>query len=306
MVIPTRGGRERLPVLLAALERQTHPDVEVVVVIDGDVDDTVGLAPEWDDRLPVRWIVFAENQGRSRALNAGFAKATGDVLIRCDDDLEPGEEHVARHVAHHGHGTPVGVIGLCPNLLPDTPYARVYGTSRDARFRSDAFAMPADQRWRLWGANVSVTRPTWDLIGGYDPAYRAYGFEDVDWGYRLHRAGVPLVLDAALDATHRGAATTTEIRALRAYHSGAAQRTFERIHGAGTLGTLRRAKGLWSRSTHAAGALLGASGVARLARIADRVSDHVPVGAAEKAVAFVVESAAEAGRQHPQSVDHTI
>lgn len=302
VIIPTRAGADRLPVILEALTRQTHADLEVVVVLDGDIDNSRAAAEAWNACLDLRLVEFPENRGRSAALNAGFEAAGGEILLRCDDDLEPGPEHVARHVTHH-NSTVVGVIGLCPNVLPDTPYARAYGARHDVLFRRQAYAMPADQRWRLWGANVSVRADTYRRIGPYDRAYRAYGFEDVDWGYRLHRDGIPIVLDPALEAPHHGAATTTTIRARRAYHSGAARHTFEALHGSAPLGAAGPSTGIWGRTVAAAGARLGPRGIGRLARLADTLANPLPRYAAEKLIAFTVESAAVAGRHHPDQTD---
>jgi glycosyltransferase involved in cell wall biosynthesis len=304
LVVPSRGGAARLPVLFAALERQTTDDFEVIVVLDGDIDDSAAVVDDWIHRLPVRAIEFPENRGRSKALNEGFRGALGEVLIRCDDDLEPGPNHIALHVAHHHRNDgPVGVIGLCPNVFPDTPYARVYGRSRDQIFRSQAYAMPVAQRWRLWGANVSVTRKTYDRVGAYDTAYRAYGMEDVDWGYRAHKAGIPIVLDERLEARHHGAATTSVARTRRAFHSGAAQATFRRLHGAGVLDGPSSPEGAWARATEAAGTHLSARGVERMASLADRAATFLPRAIAEKGVAFAVESAAIAGRRQPGNLD---
>lgn len=303
VVIPTRGGAHRLPQLLAALAEQTHEATEVVVVVDGEVDDSAGVLDGWANRLDLRVVVLPENRGRSSALNTGFTAATGEVLIRCDDDLVPRAEHVARHVAHHVDGGPVGVIGLCPNVFPDTPYARAYGKSRDALFRQQAFSMTPDQRWRLWGANVSVTRETWEAIGPYDTAYRAYGLEDVDWGYRLQLAGIPLVLDPELDAPHHGAATTAVSRATRAFHSGAAQVNFDRIHGEGVIASSGGGpQGLWGRGVHRWGKRADLPTIQRTAHLGDVAARWLPRPVAEKVIAFTVESAAVAGRAHPNAV----
>jgi len=310
IVVPTRGGAVRLPTLFRALATQTSSDFEVICVVDGDVDDSTALIDSWRDRLPVRAITLAQNRGRAVALNLGFAQARGEVLIRCDDDLEPGVEHVARHLQHHRARTRVGVIGLCPNVLPDNAYARAYGSTRDRLFRAQAYAFPPEQRWRLWGANVSVHRETWSAVGDYNKAYRAYGFEDVDWGYRLHRSGRPIVLDPALEARHHGAATTTRVRAQRAFHSGAARRTFERLHGTAPLSAPSQGAppppGIWGRSVARAGMHLSAQGVSRLAGATDRLADHLPRFLAEKAIAFTVEAAAVAGHRRPTELDPSI
>ena len=77
LIIPSRGGRDRLPRLFAALEQQTHRDLEVVVVIDGDADDSESLARSWARHIPLTTIVLPDNRGRSVALNTGFGAAEG-------------------------------------------------------------------------------------------------------------------------------------------------------------------------------------------------------------------------------------
>ncbi|ROQ15522.1 GT2 family glycosyltransferase [Rathayibacter sp. PhB93] len=289
MIVPSYAGADRLPRLLTALAAQSHAELEVVVVLDGVVDGSERVL----DGFPVRRVVLPENRGRSAALNAGFAAATGAVLIRCDDDLEPPPGWAAAHVAAHA-GDPVGVVGLCPNAYPDSAYARAYGRDADARFRAHAAAAHPESTWRLWGGNVSVTRAVFDRVGGYGTEYREYGWEDVDWGYRLHRLGLPVRLVPGAEALHHGASTSTAIRSRRAFLSGAARRTFERLHPE-EVGPPAPPAGVWDR---AVGALARVETEERLARLAggiDAVLPAVPRAIGRKLVALAVESAASAG-----------
>ena len=72
-------------------------------------------------------------------------------------------------------------------------------------------------------------------MGEYDESFREYGWEDIDWGYRLHRLGVPIVVPPGFTTLHHGPVTTTVERALRAYSSGAARHRFLGKHGAHVL-----------------------------------------------------------------------
>jgi glycosyltransferase involved in cell wall biosynthesis len=300
VVVPTRGGARRLPLLLASLRRQTHPSWEAVVVVDGDIDGSEQVVARLAGDLPVRTLVLPENRGRSAALNAGFGAASGDVLLRSDDDLELGDEHLARHAAHHDAAEgPIGVVGLCRNVFATGPYARAYGERADRRFRRAAYASPADQAWRYWAANVSVTADTWRRVGEYDLSYRGYGWEDVDWGYRLHRAGVPISVEPDVEARHHGAAATTADRALRAYYSGAARQHFVEQHADDGVEALMPSPsaghGWWGAAVAGSARLATEDRLAGLGRAVDRVVPFVPVPVAEKLVAVLVEGAALAG-----------
>ena len=293
VVVPSRGGAGRLPILLRALERQTHPDWEVIVVVDGDIDGSAAVLDAFS-YLPLRVIVFPENRGRVTALNAGFEAAAGDILIRADDDFEPSPGHVAAHVHAH-EGQPVGVVGLPRNVAPDSAYLRAYGAEADRRFREYAASLPAAERWRLWGGNVSVTRETYDRLGGYDTSYRGYGWEDVDFGYRLHRLGLPVVLVPDAEVTHHMAAVTTRIRVRRAWESGRARAHFEDLHGAGSSGRTQPGDGAWNRLVRGAARAAGPRRLALLSRAVDRALPVLPAPWGRKAVALLVEAASVAG-----------
>lgn len=294
IVIPSRGGAERLPRLLTALAAQTHPDWEAIVVIDGDVDNSEAVVARYA-HLPIRSIVFPENRGRVAALNAGFTEATGDVLIRLDDDFEPGPGHVAAHVAPHLQQD-CGVIGLPVNVAPPSPYLRAYGADADRRGRRNAYAMASELRWRLWGGNVSVTREVYDRVGGYDPRYQGYGWEDVDFGYRLLQLGVPIVLAADAEARHHMASVTTAIRVQRAFASGRARWTFDTIHGVGTSGPARPDdSSAWNRLVNQLADRLTDERAAALAKAIDAALPLLPRPVGRKAVAAAVEASGVAG-----------
>ena len=298
IVVPSFRGADRLPQLLDSLAAQdAAPSFEVIVVVDGVDDGSVALL-ENESRLDARSIVFPENRGRVAALNAGFEAARGDVLIRCDDDLVPRPDYVSAHVNSHRDG-PGGVIGLYLNEYSTTPYAEVYGKDADEGFRRDAYGSAPSMAWRYWAGNCSITRAIWDSVGPYDPEYRLYGWEDVDYGYRIHKAGFEVRLAPELETPHRVAAVTTAIRARRASHSGAARRLFERKHPQAGLPDAIPGWSLWNALVR------GLSRIplkpARLGSVVDALLRFLPRGVGRKIVALSVESAALGGYRSPHS-----
>lgn len=297
IIVPSYRGAARLPALLDSLARQEGaPDFEVVVVVDGVDDGSVALV-EAESRVTARAVLLPENRGRAGALNAGLAAATGEVLIRCDDDLVVSPTFVAAHThAHAAAEGPVAVAGLTRDVHPDTPYARAYGRAAGQRAAAHAASRPAAERWRHWAANCSITRATAERIGPYDAAYRDYGWEDVDYGWRLHAAGIPLLRVPATDADHHGAAPTTAARALKAFDAGAARETFRRLHPEAPLADPGAGGGPWGAAVRAlARRHRTRAAVARTAGRIDAVIARLPRRAAEKLVALAVEGAAVAG-----------
>lgn len=301
VVVPSRGGAQRLPGLLECLLAQTTTDWEAVIVLDGDIDDSAAVVAGYSGRAPVRSVVFAENRGRPAALNAGFGAARGDVLVRCDDDLTPRPDFVAGHVAAHAD-EPVGVIGMCRNVYPPTPYAEVYGGPAYERLRTAALEAAPQDRWRFWGGNVSVSRETWLRVGPYDESFRAYGWEDVDWGFRLSALGIPLVVVAGLETDHHIAATTTRSRARRAYYSGSARHRFEAKHGTQVLAQAA-GRDPWSLTVAATSRVLTEHGLEVVSEAVDRSVERLPRRVAEKAIALLVEAGARAGYRRRDAGD---
>lgn len=295
IVVPSRGGSAHLPVLFDALQQQDSTSWEAVVVLDGDIDGSEAVVRRAAEDLPVSTVVFPENRGRSAALNAGFEAARGDVLVRCDDDMVPGHDYVRRHGAAHD-GRDVGVVGLARNIYPDTAFARAYGRSWDERFRREAYALNDASVWHYWAGNCSVTRDLWDKIGPYDSTFRAYGWEDVDWGYRLHLAGVPVFLDPALEIEHHGPAATAASRAQKAYYAGAAKHRFEAKHGF-EFATAPLGRSAWGVAVDTLQRHLDETRTDRLGTAVDRVAGVMPRPIAQKAIALLVEASSRAGNR---------
>ena len=231
VVVPSYQGKNRLLKLLHALEAQeTACDWEVVVILDGSNDGSAELLQAWTSRLNLRYVARPHNLGRSATLNEGFAYATKQVLVRCDDDLEPASNYVAEFSRVLTENPNAGVVGLYKNNYPPTPYSKAYGEIVDRRFAREAYLDSADHRWHYWAGNCAVTRQTYDEVGGYDLGFRQYGWEDVDWGYRLAQLGHPVLLWEPLETTHNVAATTTAGRCERARWSGVASIKFYNKH----------------------------------------------------------------------------
>jgi len=85
VVLPTYNQARYLPVSLEGIARQTCDDFELIVVDDGSTDDTPQVLADWRPRLPFL-LIRQDNRGLPEALNAGFARATGEYLTWTSSD----------------------------------------------------------------------------------------------------------------------------------------------------------------------------------------------------------------------------
>ncbi len=96
VVIPSYNHAQYLAEAVASVRRQTHKEIEIIVVDDGSTDNTRELCKNIDG---IRYL-FQDNQGLSSARNAGFAASTGEyvVFLDADDYLYP--EGIATNLAY--------------------------------------------------------------------------------------------------------------------------------------------------------------------------------------------------------------
>lgn len=101
-VIPAWNEAESLPHFWEQLRPvlQNYPDWEVIFVSDGSTDQTGPIIQAWEKTEPrIKSVILPRNQGKSRALMAGFAIAAGDVIVTLDADLQDDPAEIPNMIA---------------------------------------------------------------------------------------------------------------------------------------------------------------------------------------------------------------
>jgi GT2 family glycosyltransferase len=95
VVVATYNRPKRLEIALSTIQRQSYPEVEIIVVNDGgcDVSDIVSRFSR------ARLIENHTNAGPAAARNLGLRAARGTFLTCFDDDDEMFPDHVSAHVS---------------------------------------------------------------------------------------------------------------------------------------------------------------------------------------------------------------
>jgi glycosyltransferase involved in cell wall biosynthesis len=93
IVVPLYNEKESLPELMKGIAEtlgNCGKTFEVVFVDDGSVDDSFDEVKALHKTYPgnIKALRFSRNCGKSAALNAGIAHASGDIIVTMDADLQ--------------------------------------------------------------------------------------------------------------------------------------------------------------------------------------------------------------------------
>ncbi|SIN85782.1 glycosyltransferase family 2 protein [Chitinophaga niabensis] len=98
VIVPLKNEEESLPELAAWIARvmqENNYSYEVWMVDDGSTDESWEVIRNLSAENPhIKGIKFQRNYGKSAALNEGFRKAKGDVVITMDADLQDSPDEI--------------------------------------------------------------------------------------------------------------------------------------------------------------------------------------------------------------------
>lgn len=98
VVVPLYNEAESLPELAAWIERVMAANgftYEVIFVNDGSTDGSWDVIRDLSAANPcIKGVAFRRNYGKSPALNTGFARAKGEVVITMDADLQDSPDEI--------------------------------------------------------------------------------------------------------------------------------------------------------------------------------------------------------------------
>ena len=98
IVIPLLNEEESLPELTSWIERvmvENNFTYEVLFVDDGSKDSSWDVIQDLQAKNPnIKSIKFRRNYGKSAALNVGFQRTNGDVVITMDADLQDSPDEI--------------------------------------------------------------------------------------------------------------------------------------------------------------------------------------------------------------------
>ena len=91
IIVPMYNVEKYLKTCVDSIEKQTYLPIEIILVDDGSIDQTLQIAYELSGQFDNIKVFSQENQGQGKARNTGLSHAKGDLIafIDSDDFIEP-------------------------------------------------------------------------------------------------------------------------------------------------------------------------------------------------------------------------
>lgn len=192
VVMPVHNAAGTIEAAIRSLLTQTYDRLEIVVVDDGSVDESMPVVEGIRDARII--LVRQQHQGIVAALNNGCAHARGEYLARLDADDVAHEQRIGSQIVYMDEHPNVGLLGT-------------WATFESEGGRVGTFAPPSSdgalRRYLLWDnpfvhSTVIFRRPAFEHAGGYREGMN----EDYRLWVRIARSWQIAVLPEVL-VTHR-------------------------------------------------------------------------------------------------------
>lgn len=197
VVIPSWNGAEilsaHLPSVLRASEKAAVD--EILVSDDGSTDDTAErLARSFPD---VRLVRRAVNGGFSRAANDGIEAVRGGAVVLLNNDIDVEPEAIVRLLS--ALEADAGLFAVVPSTV--RAGTGVEEAITRLQFRrgvisttlADGHATGVPPAYACGGA-MAFRKEPFVALGGFDPVFSPFYWEDVDLSYRARKRGMRIAL----------------------------------------------------------------------------------------------------------------
>ena len=179
VVIPAKNDARMLDACLSALEKQTRPADEIIVVDNSSTDDTAGVA-----RGHGVTLLTEARPGITAAASRGYDAANGEIIARCDADSLVPEGWLAQIET---------AFTSRPRIVATTGGATFYDLSPVADWLARVFYLDAyfvsvgaaTANPPLFGSNFAMRRTTWQRISDTVPRDLPELHDDFDLSYRI-------------------------------------------------------------------------------------------------------------------------
>jgi len=211
LVVVNLNGKGVIEPCLESIRQHTRVAHEVIVVDNGSNDGSLEYLRSVGG---IRLVANPENAGAVEARNQALTISTGDCVVFLDNDVVVTQGWVERLLECANSDASIGLVGprsnfaSGPQLVVGAQYGNYLEMAAFARGWGAACKGSRAYVHRLVLFCMLVKRQVVERIGGFDPSFDRWGWEDDDYGVRSQAAGFKLALANDAFVHHAGSRTS--------------------------------------------------------------------------------------------------
>ena len=215
IIIPNYNGKdllqknlEKVLIACAYYKNQGKAKVQVIIVDDASKDGSVEFLRNSRINItsvPIKIIEQKKNSGYSSTINNGVSYANGDIIVLLNTDIVPEKDFLLPLLSHFASDNIFAVGCMDKSVEGDKTILRGRGVGRWERGFLIHKKGGVNKQTTLWvsGGSGAFRKDIWDKLGGFDPLYNPFYWEDVDLSYRALKSGYSILFESKSVVTHR-------------------------------------------------------------------------------------------------------
>lgn len=215
IIIPNYNGesllQKNLPIIYEAALGYKKGNVEIVIPDDPSTDGSRKVIKDFINGIKDENIIGKkiENNnlkfsGFSKNVNRGLSISTGDLIVLLNSDVAPNKNFL-KYLIEHFKDDRVFAVGCLDESVENGKIVkRGRGLGKFQRGFLIHRAGDIDKGNTLWvsGGSAMFRKSIWYRLGGFDPLYDPFYWEDIDLSYRALKAGYKIVFEPRSIVVH--------------------------------------------------------------------------------------------------------
>lgn len=213
LVIPNWNGKhlleKNLPSVVAAVDNYNGKNNEIIIVDDASGDNSLLFLKNTFPQIKI--IKNEKHEGFSVSCNRGVAESAGEIIILLNNDVSP-EIDFLQPLIKHFTDENVFAVGCLEKSLKNGKEilsGKSIGYFKKGLIWHDRAPDQSSAGETFWvaGGSGAFRKSLWEKLGGFDPIYRPFYWEDIDLSYRARKMGYKVLFEPGSSVFHNHEST---------------------------------------------------------------------------------------------------
>lgn len=200
VVIPNYNGekilKDNLPKVIKSVLEYIKGSKEIIIIDDASTDTSLKILEEIKNKhssADLKIIIDKNNHnlGFSSTVNKGVSLASAEIIILLNTDIIPESGFIDPLIRHFDDEKMFAVGCMDKSVEGEKTVLRGRGLGSWTRGLFIHSRGEVDKTNTLWvsGGSGAFRKQIWEKLGGLDPIYNPYYWEDIDLSYRAVKSG---------------------------------------------------------------------------------------------------------------------